>query len=457
MSDLRYALRQLARSPRFALAVVLSLALGIGTDVTMLGLVDSLLFRPPAHVRDVDRLVDIRVRTYPDYVDLRDQTHSFSGVAGWWAPPRPYAITDADRVVTVQQMLASASLFPVLGGQRALGRFSTAAEDRLGGPHLAVMGYGLWRRQFVGARDVLGRTLHVAGDLYTIVGVAPEGFTGVALTDVDLFLPITSTKFDAGPAALTNRNYSWVRVVARLATGVTIAQAQAEAKVVYRRGNPDSSVSSWQVAMLGGQPAAAHPVMELRRELAGGSLPITLWLAGVATAVLLIACANMGGLMLARGVRQRREIAVRAALGASRVRLFGELFLESGMLALAGGVLGFVASRWADGLIRRFILTDLAVVASPLDVRLVALAVGVTTVTALASGVWPATRAVRGSLIGEIANAARSVSIPHARARRLLLVAQLALAMVLVVGAALFTTSLRNARGLDIGMSLDVG
>ena len=458
MSDLRYALRTLARSPRFALAVVLSLALGIGTDVTMLGLVDSLLFRPPAHVRDVDRLVDIRVRTYPDYVDLRDQTRSFSGVAGWWAPPRPYAITDADRVVTVQQMLASASLFPVLGVQPTLGRFYTSAEDRPGGPHLAVLGYGLWRRQFAGARDVLGRTLHVAGNLYTIIGVAPEGFTGVALTDVDLFVPITTTKFDAGPAALTSRDYSWVRVVAKLAPGVTIPQAQADAKVVYQRGNPSAAASpvpSWQIAMLGGQPADVHPVMQLRRELATGSMPITLWLLGVATAVLLIACANVGGLMLARGVHNRREIAVRAALGASRVQLFGELFLESGMLALAGGVLGFVASRWADGLIRRFILTDLAVVASPLDVRLVALAVGVTTVTALASGVWPATRAVRGSLIGEIANAARSVSIPHARARRLLLVAQLALAMVLVVGAALFTTSLRNARALDIGMSLD--
>ena len=458
MNDLRHALRTLARSPGFALAVMLSLALGIGTDVTMLGLVDSLLFRPPAHVRDVDRLVDIRVRTYPDYVDLRDQTRSFSGVAGWWAPPRPYAITDADHIATVQQMLASASLFPVLGVQPALGRFYTAAEDRLGGPHLAVMGYGLWRRQFAGARDVLGRTLHVAGDVYTIVGVAPEAFTGVALTDVDLFLPITTTKFDAGPAALASRDYSWVRVVARLAPGVTIPQAQAEAKVVYQRGNPSAAASpvpSWQIAMLGGQPADVHPVMELRRELASGSIPITLWLLGVATAVLLIACANVGGLLLARGVRNRREIAVRASLGASRVRLFGELLLESGILALAGGVLGFLASRWADGLIRRFILTDLAAVASPLDTRLLGLAIGVTIVTALLSGVWPAVRVVRGNLTQEIANAARSVSAPHARARRLLLASQLALAMVLVVGAALFTTSLWNARALDLGMSLD--
>ena len=450
-----FALRRLARSPRFALAIVLSLALGIGTDVTMLGLADSLLFRPPAHVRDVDRLVDIRVRTYPDYVDLRDQARSFSGVAGWWAPPRPYAITDGDRVVPVQQMLASASLFPVLGVEPALGRFYTTAEDRPGGPHLAVLGYGLWRRQFAIARDVLGRTLHVAGDVYTIIGVAPEGFTGVALTDVDLFLPITTTKFDAGPVALTNRNYSWVRVVARLAPGVTSAQAQAEARVVYRRGNPDSSASSWQVAMLGGQPADVHPVMELRRELAAGSIPITLWLVGVATAVLLIACANVGGLLLARGVRSRRDIAVRASLGASRGRLFGELLLETGILALAGGVLGFLASRWADGLIRRFILTDLAAVASPLDVRLVGLAIGVTTLTALVAGVWPAVRVVRGDLTTEIANAARSVTVPHARARRLLLAAQLALATVLVVGAALFTRSLRNARALDLGMSLD--
>jgi len=458
MNDLRHALRTLARSPGFALAVMLSLALGIGTDVTMLGLVDSLLFRPPAHVRDVDRLVDIRVRTYPDYVDLRDQTRSFSGVAGWWAPPRPYAITDADHIATVQQMLASASLFPVLGVQPALGRFYTAAEDRLGGPHLAVMGYGLWRRQFAGARDVLGRTLHVAGDVYTIVGVAPEAFTGVALTDVDLFLPITTTKFDAGPAALASRDYSWVRVVARLAPGVTIPQAQAEAKVVYQRGNPSAAASpvpSWQIAMLGGQPADVHPVMELRRELASGNIPITLWLLGVATAVLLIACANVGGLLLARGVRNRREIAVRASLGASRAQLFGELLLESGILALAGGVLGFLASRWADGLIRRFILTDLAAVASPLDARLVGLAIGVTTVSALVSGVWPAVRVVRGNLTQEIANATRSVSAPHARARRLLLASQLGLAMVLVVGAALFTTSLWNARALDLGMSLD--
>src|SRR5207247_6662862 len=167
------------------------------------------------------------------------------------------------------------------------------------------------------------------------------------------------------------------------------------------------------------------------------NIPITLWLLGVATAVLLIACANVGGLLLARGVRNRREIAVRASLGASHVQLFGELLLESGILALAGGVLGFLASRWADGLIRRFILTDLAAVASPLDARLVGLAIGVATVTALVSGVWPALRAVRGDLTRESARAARSVSSPHARARRLLLVVHLSLDVLHVVDSEL--------------------
>ena len=455
LRDLRYALRSLKRSPGFAAGVVLSLGLGIGTDITMLGLADSLLFQPPAYVRDVRDLVDVRVRTYPDYVDLRDQAHSFSGVAGWYAPPRPYAISDGARVLPVQQMLASASLFPVLGVRPFLGRFYDPREDRPGGSHVAILGYGLWKRQFAGARNVLGRTLRVAGDLYTIIGVAPEGFTGLAFTHVDLFLPITTTKFDAGPAALTSRDYSWLRVVGRLAPGATLAGAQAEARVIFRRSNPPDSVPSWQIAYLGGQPADVHSVMDLRREMAAANTPITLWLAAVATAVLLIACANVAGLMLARAVATRRELAVRAALGASRRRLLGALLLESTVLAVAGGVVGVIASRWGDALIRGLLLTDLAPTASPFHWRLLALGLAVTSATAAICWVGASVSAVRGNLALELANGARSVSPSHARARRLLLILQLALATVLVVGAALFTASLRSARAVDLGMSLD--
>jgi hypothetical protein len=233
--ELAHALRRLARSPGFALTVMLFLAVGIGADITMLGLADSLLFRTPAHVRDVDRVVDIRVRTFPDFADLREQARTLSGVAAWFAPPRPYVISDERRVVPAQQMLASASLFPTLGARPALGRFYTADEDRPGGPHVAVLGHSLWVRAFGGDRGVIGRSFRIAGDVYTVIGVAPAGFTGVALPQIDLFLPITTTKFDASSVALTSREYSWLRVVARLADGATLASAQAEARVIYTR------------------------------------------------------------------------------------------------------------------------------------------------------------------------------------------------------------------------------
>ncbi len=455
VSEAGRALRSLARSPQFVASVVLPLALGIGTEITVLDLTDALLFRPPAHVRGVGDLVDVRVRTYPDFLDLRDQMRSFSGVAAWYAPPRPYAIIRGSGVIPVQAMLASASLYPVLGVRPALGRFYDAAEDRPGGPHVAVLGYGFWKRQFGGARNVLGRTLRVAGDVYTIVGVAPDGFTGLALNRIDLFLPITTTRFDAGPAALESRDYFWLRVVARLAPGATVARAQAEARLIYARSNPPSATPQWTVRFLGGQPADVHSVMSLRREMASAALPITPWLAGVATILLLIVCANVAGLLLARAVAIRRELAVRSALGATRGRLLTGLLLESSVLAFAGGGAGLIASRWGAALLRGLLLTDLAPAASPFPWRRLASALVVTGVSAGVCWVGAGLSAVRGNLALELANGSRQASPAHARARRILLVLQLALATVLVAGAALFVGSLRSARGVDLGMSLD--
>jgi predicted permease len=364
-------------------------------------------------------------------------------------------ITDDRGVITAQQMLASASLFRVTGVRPVLGRFYTEQEDRPGGPHVAVRGYALWQRAFGGARDVLGRSLHVAGDLYTVIGVAPAGFTGVALQQIDLILPITTTQFDASRVALTSRDYSWVRVVARLAPGATLARAQTEAKVVYARSNPGDTVQAWQIQVFGGPPAEVHPVMEQRREMAKTSIPVALWLTGVATAVLLIACANVAGLLIARSIPARRDAAIRAALGASRRRLIGELLLESGVLTLGGAIVAVVASRWADLVIRKLILTDLAPLPSSLDGRRLATALVVAIVTALIAGLWPALRAVRGDLAREMMLGGRLASRPCAHGRRALLVTQLALAMALVVGAGLFTTSLDKARALDLGMTLD--
>ncbi|HEX5436952.1 MAG TPA: ABC transporter permease, partial [Gemmatimonadaceae bacterium] len=449
--ELRAAVRRLARSPAFVAAVVLSLAVGIGADVTMLGVVDALLFRPPAHVRDVDRVMDVRIRTFPDYVDLRDNARAFSGVAAY--APRPYTIVDPHGVTPAAGLMASSTLFPVLGVRPLLGRFYTASEDRPGGPHVVVLGYSLWQRRYGGARSAIGRSLRVAGDLYTIIGVAPQGFTGAGLAPVDLFLPITTTKFDAGREALTSRRYSWLHVVARLASGVSAAQAQAEARVIFERGNAADSAAVRPEP--GPRDAEVRPLVRARRELAAANIPVSLWLAGVATVVLLIACANVAGLLLARGVRDRQTLAVRAALGAPRGRLAASLLLESAMLAAAGGAGGLLLSRWGGALIRAYLLTGVAAARAPLDARVLAITLAVTAATILACGLWPALRASHVNAARELAGGGRTASASHARVRRVLLVAQLALALVLVVGAGLFTASLRNAHRVDLGMSLD--
>jgi putative ABC transport system permease protein len=452
-TDLIRALKRIGRSPRFAVTVVLFLAVGIGTDLTMLALVDSLLFQPPSGVHDIDGLVDVRLRTYPDYADLRDQNRVFSAVAAWYAPPRPYAISGGDHIVPVHALLASASLFAVLGVQPALGRFFTPSEDRPDGPHVAVIGYGLWRRQYGSSASVVGQTLSVAGDLYTIVGVAPKGFSGVSLQETDLILPITTTKFDAGRAALDSRNYFWLHVVARLAPGESVSQAQADATLIYTRGNPSDN-GSREAAVLGGRPGEVQSIMRMRREAATKGIPVALWLAAVATAVLLITCANVGGLMLARAVRNRHEAALRSALGATPARLAWGFFLEGGILALAGGSAGLVASLQGNSILQRLAFSDLALTA-PLDLRLVVLAVVVTLIAALILGVWPALVSVGRALHGQIAGSPRAISSPHVRARKLLVIIQQSLATVLVVGAILFVASLRNARVFELGMSLN--
>jgi predicted permease len=453
--EVTFALRRLSRSPFFALGVVLSLTLGIAAEVTILAMLDALVLRPPAHVRDVERLVNVRLSTYPDYNDLKDQARSLAGVAAWFAPPRPYSLLEGERLVPAQEMLASASLFSVLGTQAMLGRFFTDAEDRPGGPHVAVLGNSFWTREFGGADDVLGKTIHVAGDIYTIIGVAPRGFDGVALTQIDLFLPITTTKFDAGSAALASRNYSWLHVVARLAPGVDIGRARAEAKIVFLRGNPGDTVRGQPTSPTGTTQADVMPLRQYRRELATANMPIALWLTAVATAVLLIACSNVAALILVRAIGARHSNVVRLALGASHGRIAIAMIFDSAVLAITGGGLALILSWSANVLICRRVFTDLAPVPSPFDARFVGMTVLVTSATSLVCLVWPTLGAARGSVATDVLNSGRTVAAKFGRSRRAMLIAQLSLTMVLLVGADLFAMSLHNARATDLGMSLD--
>lgn len=449
-----FALRRLTRSPGFTVAVVASLGVGIAADVTMIGIADALLYRPPAHVRDVNRLVAVDLsgtrNSYPDYLALREHADAFSGVAGY--ARRAYAMVEQGVVTPVQALLTSRSLFATLGVRPRLGRFFLPDEDRLDGPHVAVLGYRLWQNRFGGDATVLGRTVHVAGDEYTIIGVAPEGFIGAGSAPVDLFLPLASTKFDAGRAAITSRRYSWVELVARLTRGTTVQAARADAALVYRRALAADSASSNFGASA--SYVAVTPLMEARRASAGVNGSVSLLLAAIATMVLLIACANVAGLLLARGVRQRHETAMRAALGASRVRLLAEAAVDGLLLSIAGGAVALLLSRLGTSTIERTLLSD-AAPHIPIDPRIVAITALVTAATAVMVSVWPAWQATRGDPARSLNGAARGGTTSHLRARLALVTGQLGLTFVLVVGAELFGASLRNANDVDLGMTLD--
>lgn len=264
-ADLRYAARSLLRTPAFSLTAILCLAIGIGANTTMFGVVDALLLRPPAHVVDPHGLVKFHVtRTFPglgrqasetigylDYTDFRDQTRSFSGTAAY-VPFQEITLGRGADAQQVRASLTTASFFPLLGVRPALGRFYGPDDDRVGAPPVVVLDYGFWERHFASDPKVLGRQLRLANEMYTVIGVAPKGFTGVGLASVDLWIPLSDAASPnlLGPEWLTSRGWFFLQAVARLRPGVTLAQAEDDATRAHRAGrgtgpreDPDARVT----------------------------------------------------------------------------------------------------------------------------------------------------------------------------------------------------------------------
>lgn len=451
-------IRRLLRRPRYAAGVVASLAVGLAAATTMAGVVDALFFRPPADTRDPGRLVTVDVHTYPDYLTLARGVPAFQGPRAGTAAesPQPFTYTIAAHgaVVEVKGLLASHTLAPVLGAAMARGRWFAPDEDRPGGPHVVVLANAFWRDQFDASPQVLGQTVRLAGQPFTVIGVAPPHFTGATLARADVFLPLANTPWMGYPEALTNRDYQWLRVVARLAPGASVAQAEAAATAVYRREN--IGVQSVDQDSLPRAVVRVEPLVAARHDLARldarPELRVALWMAGVAAVVLLVACANVANLAFARALEERRAFAVRAALGASRWQLAGLLAAELAVLAAAGGVLAVGLAAWAGSAVRDRLLALDAAGAPALDARVLALALALATVAAFVAGVWPALGGTRLDLTRDLRAGLRTgTSDAAARLLRPLVALQVGLAVVLVVGAALFTTSLHNARTVDVG------
>lgn len=458
--------RDARRQPGFAAAIVLTLGLGIGANATMYTVVDRLLLRAPDHIVDHERVrrvllsrphfatSEIQVGatlTYADYTDLKAH-EGFEAVAAY-TPSRETTIGSGASATRAQAVLASAELFPLLGVAASLGRFYTSDEEAIGAPLTAVLGYEYWRRAYGASRDVLGRTVEVGGRPFTIIGVAPEGFTGVDLSRVDLWLPLEATQAaEQGEAWVDLRTWWWMRSVARLKRDVSIEAAEAEATRLHHNGRreliEEERYSSRSALVLGSVIAARGP-------LAPGEAQVSRWLVGVSLIVLLIACANVANLLMARATRRRTEIGVRFALGASRWRIVGHTIAESVVLAAGGGALALAIAHRGGGVVRSVLLPGVHFAGSAMSLRLLAFTTAVAVVAGVLAGAAPALQGGRLDLARDLRDGVRGSSGHSSRLRSLLTVAQAAMSVVLLVGAGLFVRSLSEIRSLDLGLDVD--
>ncbi len=464
LQDLAFALRSLRRDRTFTAFAVATLALGIGANAAMFGIADRLLVRGPDHVLDPGRVVRLYMdargsggREYTadtfgnvtlDLMRERTRVADREGIAGYTNSVQ--TLGSGPRARAIHVSFASANLFPMLGASAAIGRFYNETEDSPDvAQHVVVIGMALWRGQLGGTEDVIGRRLTINDEEYTVIGVAPAGFTGAELGPVDAWAPLDLI----GPRVIdswrTGWNGQWFKIVMRLRPGVTFEQVAAATTAAHR-----AAYSGDEKGVAAGRLRVA-PLSANDDGVEATDVTIVRWLAAVALVVLLIACANVVNLLLARGAHRGRELVIRAALGASRARLVRLMLLESMLLAVAGGLLGIGLAYAIGGSARRLLFAGVDWPASPIDLR-VLLAAGIVIVaTGFVVGLIPAAKASKFSVAASLKTTARDGGVRHGTLRVGLTVAQSALSVALLVGAGLFVRSLWNVRTLHLGIDAD--
>ena len=467
-SDLSYAARTLARQPAFALLVIATFALGIGANAAMFGVIDRLLLQPPPQVRDPGRLLQVARAVphdaqtdyytslqYPLYMALRADSTTFREVAAasYTAMETLGTGPDAEQVRTV---FASSNYFRVMRTDPALGRFFGPAEDAdASTSDVAVVSYEFWQRRLGGDRKAIGTALQIGPQRFTVVGVARDGFTGVDPQRVDIWLPLSRfrTLGVAGPNAVNSWGAIWLSLHVRLRDGVTREAAAGHVQTLFTTG-----FNAWNATMPKGVPAQMREGrFVLRSVLPSTQLAddpkakLARLLVGVTAVVLLIACANVASLLLARGTERRREIAVRIALGVSRARLLRLLFAETAVLAVCGGVAAMLVARWGVTILQATLLDQFAWTASAFEGRVIAVTTALVVAASVLAGVLPTLRASRPDVVASIKTGGREGGVGLSRVRTALMTAQAALSVVLMIGAALFVRSLRQTATVQLG------
>lgn len=467
-SELLSALRVFRTSPGFSAAVVLTLALGLGANATMFGAVDRVLLSPPEHVQGHEQLRFLHLTglgqrslnspmsySFPDYESIRE-VPVLAGAAAY-RPTRQVTMgsgVEAGRAI-VQD--ATAEFFPLLGVLPAHGRFFDAEHDRPGAVPVAVLSYRFWDRELGRDPGVIGQTVILASHSYEIIGVAPRGFTGAQLEAVDIWVPLrTNIALTTSWEVLESRGAWWFRVLVRLNEGVADEDAEVRMTESHTAG-----VAAYVEAggehhedSLGGVVNAGAFITALGPN-ADTSTAMTLWLAGVSVLVLLIACANVANLMLARGIDRQRERAVRLAFGVSRRRLISQALAEALVLAVAGGLAAVVVARWSGRALYGLLLPGIPLPDAAIGLRLVGFLGAVVLATTVAAGMLPALQALRTAPSDVLRESRRGSTRGGGRAREFLTLGQVSLSTVLLVGAGLFVQSLQNALEVDLGFDHD--
>jgi predicted permease len=467
--DLRYGARMLRKQPGFTLVAVLTLALGIGANTAIFSVADALLFRPPVGVAKPGELVDIgrsrggagfNPNSYPNYIDLHQRATTLDGVYAYPLFPQAMSLGNAAGAERIYGAFVSTNYFTVLGAMPGAGRlFSTVDSEQPGASPYAVLSHTCWTRRFHRDPTIVGQTVTINRQPFTIIGVASAGFQGTGVRAVDVWLPLgaLASATPQGAGMLANRAAGWLLVGGRLKPGVTLSQAAAEVNTIgltlaheYPEQNRDMGLRLQSLSPLPGNSEAVAAFLAL--------------LIGLVVIVLFIACANLAGVLLSRAAARRREIAVRLALGAGRGRLVRQLLAETMLLFALGEMVGLLLAQGLNSLLTGLLPALPFPIQAPLalDSRVLILTTGVVLFAALLSGLAPALQGSKAEVVSALKDEAPALG--RLRLRHAFIVAEVAFSILLVVVAGLFVRALQRVGATNPGfdphgvelMSLDL-